>query len=50
MVDDGIEEAKVYFEQYFKNNEGDFFMCTENEAKKRATELRALYPGLMHVT
>ena len=23
---------------------------TENEAKKRATELRALYPGLMHVT
>ena len=34
MVDDGIEEAKVYFEQYFKNNEGDFFMCTENESKK----------------
>mgnify|MGYP003336719163 FL=1 len=34
MVDDGIEEAKDYFEKYFKSNEGDFFICTENESKK----------------
>jgi len=34
MVDDGIEEAIEYFEDFFKNNEGDFFICTENEAKK----------------
>ena len=34
MVDNGIEEAKGYFEKYFKSNEGDFFICTENESKK----------------
>ena len=34
MSDDGIEEAKEYFEKFFKENEGNFFECTNKEAKK----------------
>jgi len=34
MSDDGIEEAKAYFEKFFKENEGNFFECTKKEAKK----------------
>ena len=32
--DEGIDEAKDYFEIFFSNNEGSFFECTEKEAKK----------------
>ena len=32
--DEGIEEAKNYFDKFFLNNEGSFFECTEKEAKK----------------
>ena len=34
MSDDGIDEARNYFHQFFKKNEGSFFECTEKEAKK----------------
>ena len=34
MSNKGIDEAKSYFEKFFKENEGNFFECTENEAKK----------------
>ena len=34
MGDEGIYEAKKYFNKFFKDNEGDFFECTEKEAKK----------------
>ena len=34
MSDEGIEEAKEYFERFFAENEGSFFICAENEAKK----------------
>ncbi len=34
MSDKGIEEAKAYFEKFFKENEGNFFECTNKEAKK----------------
>ena len=34
MSDDGIDEARNYFHQFFKENEGSFFECTEKEAKK----------------
>ena len=34
MSDDGIEEAKEYFNKFFKNKEGDFFECTKKEAEK----------------
>ena len=32
--DEGIEEAKEYFDNFFQKNEGDFFECNEKEAKK----------------
>ena len=32
--DEGIEEAKEYFNNFFQKNEGDFFECNEKEAKK----------------
>ena len=32
--DEGIDEAKLYFENFFINNEGSFFECNEKEAKK----------------
>ena len=34
MSGEGIDEAKAYFNEFFKKNEGDFFECTEREAKK----------------
>ena len=34
MSDDGIEESRKYFENFFKNNDGGFFECTEKEGKK----------------
>ena len=34
MSDDGIEEAENYFKNFFKDNEGDYFICNEYEAKK----------------
>ena len=34
MSDDGIEEAKAYFEKFFIKNEGNFFECTKKEAEK----------------
>ena len=34
MSDDGIEEAENYFKKFFKDNEGDYFICDEYEAKK----------------
>ena len=34
MGDDGIDEAKKYFSTFFKNNDGDFFECSNKEAKK----------------
>jgi len=34
MSDEAIDEAKIYFKKFFKNNEGSFFECTEKEAKK----------------
>jgi D-lactate dehydrogenase (quinone) len=34
MSDEGIEEAKKYFCNFFKFKEGDYFECTEKEARK----------------
>ena len=34
MSDDGIEEAQQYFDAFFKNSNGDYFICTPKEAKK----------------
>lgn len=34
MSDDGIDEAKLYFEKFFKDKEGGFFECTKKEGKK----------------
>ena len=34
MSDDGIEEARSFFKEFFNKNEGDFFECTEKEGKK----------------
>jgi len=34
MSDDGIEEARTFFKEFFNKNEGDFFECTEKEGKK----------------
>ena len=34
MSDDGIEEANIFFKNFFKNNEGSFFICIKKEAKK----------------
>tara|TARA_X000001036_G_scaffold103599_1_gene96819 strand:+ start:450 stop:2150 length:1701 start_codon:yes stop_codon:yes gene_type:complete len=34
MSDEGIDEANEYFEKFFADNEGSFFICTEMEAKK----------------
>ena len=34
MSDEGIDEANEYFEKFFADNEGSFFICTEIEAKK----------------
>ena len=34
MSDEGIDEAKAYFEKFFTKNEGSFFECTKKEGKK----------------
>ena len=34
MSDNGVEEARNYFSEFFKNNEGDYFECTEKEGEK----------------
>ncbi|MDA9576155.1 D-lactate dehydrogenase [Flavobacteriaceae bacterium] len=34
MSDDGIEEAQHFFDEFFKTNDGDYFVCTPKEAKK----------------
>ena len=34
MSDEGIEEAREYFNKFFENKEGGFFECTEKEAEK----------------
>ena len=34
MTDEGIQEAETYFNDFFKHNEGDFFMCSSKEGKK----------------
>lgn len=34
MSDEGIDEARTFFEKFFQKNEGDFFECNEKEAKK----------------
>ena len=34
MSDDGIGEARKYFEKFFKNNDGGFFECTQKEGDK----------------
>ena len=34
MSDDGIDEAREYFEKTFRQTDGDFFECSEKEAKK----------------
>ena len=34
MADDGVEEARTYFEKLFRTEDGDFFECTPKEAKR----------------
>ena len=34
MSDEGVDEAKAYFEKFFTKNEGGFFECTKKEAEK----------------
>ena len=34
MTNDGINEAEVYFKDFFKDKEGDFFICNSHEGKK----------------
>jgi D-lactate dehydrogenase len=34
MTDEGIDEAKDYFINYFKDSEADFFICNKKEEKK----------------
>ncbi len=34
MSDDGISEAKKYFTEFFKNNEGNYFECNKREGEK----------------
>ena len=34
MSNDGVDEARQYLNEFFKNNEGGFFECTEDEADK----------------
>ena len=34
MSDEGIDEAQQYFDAFFKNSDGDYFVCTPKEAKK----------------
>ncbi|MDN3379221.1 MULTISPECIES: D-lactate dehydrogenase [unclassified Pseudoalteromonas] len=34
MSGDGVDEAKAYFDKFFKENEGSYFECTKDEGKK----------------
>ncbi|MFD2180406.1 D-lactate dehydrogenase [Veronia pacifica] len=34
MSGDGVDEAKAYFNDFFKDNEGDFLECTKEEGEK----------------
>tara|TARA_B100001093_G_C26807615_1_gene1006161 strand:- start:304 stop:1992 length:1689 start_codon:yes stop_codon:yes gene_type:complete len=34
MTDNGIAEAENYFKDFFKDREGEFFVCNSNEGKK----------------
>lgn len=34
MSDEGVNEARDFFEKFFKENEGGYFECNEKEAKK----------------
>ncbi len=34
MTDDGINEAEIYFKDFFKDKKGDFFICNSHEGKK----------------
>ena len=34
MTDEGINEAETYFKDFFKDREGDFFICNSHEGKK----------------
>tara|TARA_B100000780_G_scaffold87883_1_gene60483 strand:+ start:1821 stop:3512 length:1692 start_codon:yes stop_codon:yes gene_type:complete len=34
MTNEGINEAETYFKDFFKDKEGDFFICNSNEGKK----------------
>ncbi|RBP80076.1 D-lactate dehydrogenase [Marinomonas rhizomae] len=34
MSDDGINEAKNYLSEFFANNEGEYFECTDDEGKR----------------
>lgn len=34
MNNDGVDEAKNYFNDIFKNNDGDYFECTKSEGEK----------------
>ena len=34
MTDEGINESETYFKDFFKENEGGFFICSPNEGKK----------------
>ena len=34
MSDDGINEAKEYFNNFFKDKKGDYFLCNKKEGKK----------------
>ena len=34
MTDEGINEAEIYFKDFFKDKKGDFFICNSHEGKK----------------
>ena len=34
MSDDGVEEARNYFNAFFENHDGGYFECTDSEAEK----------------
>ena len=34
MSNDGVDEARVYLEEFFKNNDGNFFECTKKEGEQ----------------
>ena len=34
MSDEGIDEAREYFDKFFKENDGDFFECNKKEGRK----------------